>query len=146
MSWWISEWMFEITIWRSGSWCCRRHCKQTKQKHQNLRNDFATFVWWLQMSFWSPHSLVSYTTLAHGFNNGDDGTWCQQVSSLEGWFVCVCVCVCAFLLRALHMFQQMGVFHHEHWRMLVVLFSKHGCMSVQAIELSVKSPCLSAWY
>jgi hypothetical protein len=25
--------------------------KETKQKHQNLRNDFATFVWWLQMSF-----------------------------------------------------------------------------------------------
>jgi hypothetical protein len=39
-----------------------------------LRNDFETFVWWLQMSFWSPHSLVSYTRLAHGVNNGDGET------------------------------------------------------------------------
>ncbi len=47
---------------------------KTKQKTPNLRNDFETFVWWLQMSFWSPHSLVSYTRLAHGVNNGDGET------------------------------------------------------------------------
>jgi len=151
--------MFEITIWRSGSWCCsccplqqtNKQTNKTKQKHQIWEMILRLFVWWLQMSFWSPHSLgFLHSTLAHGVNNGD-GTGCQQVSSLERG-VCVCVCVCVLFLEHSTCFSKWGSL--SSWKLKdwcwVVLFLKHGCMIVRAIrvicKVTLSSHYLWAWY